>query len=55
MTFPAVGLASFRSQTDVSLEPAIGGDYSGDSAGERTIYFAQRYLLQGVVMTGLKA
>lgn len=50
----AVGLASFRSQTDISWDLQLAASSAVTIPIIILFFFAQRYFIQGVVMTGLK-
>ena len=50
----AVGLASFRSQTDISWDLQLAASTAVTLPVIVLFFFAQRYFIQGVVMTGLK-
>jgi multiple sugar transport system permease protein len=50
----AVGLASFRSQTDISWDLQLAASSAVTIPVILLFFFAQRYFIQGVVMTGLK-
>ena len=50
----AVGLASFRSQTDISWDLQLAASAAVTVPVIILFFFAQRYFIQGVVMTGLK-
>jgi len=50
----AVGLASFRSQTDISWDLQLAASTAVTIPVIILFFLAQRYFIQGVVMTGLK-
>jgi multiple sugar transport system permease protein len=50
----AAGLASFRSQTDVSWDLQLAASTAMVIPVIILFFFAQRYFIQGVVMSGLK-
>ena len=50
----AVGLASFRSQTDISWDLQLAASAAVTVPVIVLFFLAQRYFIQGVVMTGLK-
>jgi len=50
----AVGLASFRSQTDISWDLQLAASTAVTLPVIVLFFLAQRYFIQGVVMTGLK-
>lgn len=50
----AVGLASFRSQTDISWDLQLAASSAVTIPVIILFFLAQRYFIQGVVMTGLK-
>lgn len=50
----AVGLASFRSQTDISWDLQLAASSAVTIPIIILFFLAQRYFIQGVVMTGLK-
>ena len=50
----AVGLAAFRSQTDISWDLQLAASTAVTLPVIVLFFFAQRYFIQGVVMTGLK-
>lgn len=50
----AIGLASFRSQTDISWDLQLAASSAVTIPIIILFFFAQRYFIQGVVMTGLK-
>lgn len=50
----AMGLASFRSQTDISWDLQLAASTAMTIPVIILFFFAQRYFIQGIVMTGLK-
>jgi multiple sugar transport system permease protein len=50
----AVGLASFRSQTDISWDLQLAASAAVTFPVIILFFLAQRYFIQGIVMTGLK-
>lgn len=50
----AAGLASFRSQTDISWDLQLAASTAVTIPVILLFFFAQRYFIQGIVMTGLK-
>lgn len=50
----AAGLASFRSQTDISWDLQLAASTAMTFPVIILFFFAQRYFIQGIVMTGLK-
>ena len=50
----AMGLASFRSQTDISWDLQLAASTAMTVPVIILFFFAQRYFIQGIVMTGLK-
>jgi len=50
----AAGLASFRSQTDISWDLQLAASTAVTFPVILLFFFAQRYFIQGIVMTGLK-
>ncbi len=50
----AAGLASFRSQTDISWDLQLAASTAMTFPVIVLFFFAQRYFIQGIVMTGLK-
>ena len=50
----AVGIASFRSQTDISWDLQLAASSAVTLPVILLFFLAQRYFIQGVVMTGLK-
>ncbi|MCY3834790.1 MAG: carbohydrate ABC transporter permease, partial [Chloroflexi bacterium] len=50
----AVGIASFRSQTDISWDLQLAASTAVTLPVIALFFLAQRYFIQGVVMTGLK-
>jgi multiple sugar transport system permease protein len=50
----AAGLASFRSQTDISWDLQLAASTAVTLPVILLFFFAQRYFIQGIVMTGLK-
>ena len=50
----AVGLASFRSQTDIHWDLQLAASTAVTLPVIILFFLAQRYFIQGVVMTGLK-
>lgn len=50
----AAGLASFRSQTDISWDLQLAASTAMTLPVIILFFFAQRYFIQGIVMTGLK-
>jgi multiple sugar transport system permease protein len=50
----AVGLSSFRSQTDISWDLQLAASTAMTLPVIVLFFIAQRYFIQGIVMTGLK-
>jgi multiple sugar transport system permease protein len=50
----AAGLASFRSQTDISWDLQLAASTAVTLPVIVLFFFAQRYFIQGIVMTGMK-
>jgi multiple sugar transport system permease protein len=50
----AAGLASFRSQTDISWDLQLAASTAMTIPVILLFFFAQRYFIRGIVMTGLK-